>query len=285
MYSGIVLVAIFLAGFADANTYSEVLQCYTKHLQNIGMLDSNSSKDELSSLCEFFLKVFENTFNDEIDEILRDTNIEKLDKECYIDYLKYKRYSDYVLREKVYHERNESEIKITDNIDEYENINIRATVQCTSNEFKNLFNLLYLRNPNAKEDLEHEYCMTLYVVLKGLVDPKYLLNIIPNLNLDTHIFDCYAKGRYIRQGLNGLISTLIKKDSNKECATQLYDAYDFVRQSILVTVFRHFNPNDEQLAEFRNKYLDMMTTISIDEVLYCSTNSTLEMDLIKTNMN
>lgn len=277
MYSGIILVAVLIAGVADATPNREAMQCFTKHLQNKGLLDSSSSKVELSSFCQDIMKMTENAIYDGISEKLQIKNSATDENECIIENLKSTRYTDYFLRGKVYESdnvasTNDLKKKITDNSKIHENINLRAIVRCTKGKtFNRVFNILYSGNSEKESDLENAYCTKKFVVDNNLVDPIYKFNLNPK-NIDVTDIDCDTKITIIRKGSGGIINMLVSSDDEEVlgCAKQIYDANNFVEECIVVSVLEYLNLNDQQLAEFRNKYVDLMTKIDVESVK-CST--------------
>ena len=264
-------MTVLLASFADANSNRATSQCLTKHLKNMGMLDSSSSNQELSSFCQEFIEVTQNTIYNEIGEQLRDKTGQTNDKECIINKLRAVRYGDYIIREMEYESyksksSNEMKKKITDNFNIHKNLSVRAVVRCAGDiQFNHLFNALYVEDPEEKEDLVIDYCTKNYVVKKNLVDPIYKINVNKK-NIDVTDIDCSPIESGIKLGAENIISDLIASDEFPavKCATQKYHAHNFVDESIVVTILRELNLNDVQLAVFRNKYIDMMTTINVD---------------------
>lgn len=269
-------MAVLFAGIADANPVmsKKMKDCMVNHLQNVGFLDSSSEKVEPSRYCQLVVDEFQKACIDYSREKFVDfaKNSKKI-IECTIKILKERHVCNYFMEAAVYENDLISGLtdeikkkKIADNHKDVMNILSNIEYLCKVEKFNNLFDEFTKEDEDGKEDLPLDYCTKNYVIKNNLVDPV-LYRINPNpKNIDVTNIDCDSKDSFSKLILNLIMDEFIKDEniSEAECAKEKYQENNFMNQTILITVLKDLNLNDQQLAEFRNTYLEMGTKINDD---------------------
>lgn len=269
------MVVVLLAAFTHANPNRDDRKCVIDHLQKKGILDSSYGEPHDSTYCESFVTKHKKEQYDNVRLRLQGPNGTTLDKDCVIDKLKENNYIEYVFKEFVHQtDRTTSvkqlQIQFEEDREVYKKILVRASIQCSGlDSFGKYFDEIYKGDSteNAEEEPDVDYCLRKYIEQNNFIDPKvYTMNLNPT-NIDISGVDCVVLIKKSRKEAADFIHEELKTDGFLpqvlECVEQIYTANNAVDQMITVSYLSELKLNDQQLTVFRNKFVDMMTNITV----------------------